>query len=133
MLRATIRPILRSLFCSAAVVACASTGAPTGGGSMNLLTYEEMVDAPASNVYEIVDRLRPRWLQVRGPVSLDGQSRILVYLNQSYLGGPEVLREFDVDQVQQIRYLDGPRASGSLSGFPTDAPVAGAIIMETSS
>lgn len=130
MLRATIQSAFSLLLC-VAIVGCASTGDPRTSGSTTLLTYEEMADAPASNVYEIVDRLRPRWLQVRGPLSLDGQSQILVYLNQTYLGGPGILQEFDLEQIQRIRYLDGPRASGTLSGFPSDTPVAGAIVMET--
>jgi hypothetical protein len=131
MLREKTRFVLLSLLPLAFATACASTGG-AAGSSASILTQEEMTDAPASNVYEVVDRLRPRWLQVRAPMTIDGQAQILVYLNQSYLGGPEVLREFEVDQVQRIRYLDGPRASGTLSGYPSDIPIAGAIVLETS-
>lgn len=132
MVERAILSSLLMLVCLTALTSCASsTGAVDQ--SANVMTREEMSAAPGSNLFDVVNRLRPRWLQTRGPMALDTEPQVLVYLNRSYLGGPSELREFTASDIDRVRYMDGSRASATLSGYPSEVPVAGAIIIETTS
>ena len=112
---------------------CASTGESAGGERRNTseLLPAEILAAPVSNLYEAVEQLRPRWLQIRSVRSLSGGAgEIGVFVNRTHVGGPEVLRSMSVDGVVRLRYLDGPAASAQFrsaggDGFP------GGIIVET--
>ena len=107
-------------------------GARTARNS-NVLTAAEMTETRLPTVYDAVDRLRPRWLQIRGQSSVTGSSnsQIVVYLNTKYLGGPEALREFAPNSITEVRYLDGPRAAATLQGYPDGQHVAGGIVIVT--
>lgn len=110
-------------------VACASTG-ESARRDTTVLTQEEIQDVRVSNLYEAVERLRPRWLQVRSPRSFNTETEVVVFMNRSFLGGPEILRQFGTTSVLRIRYLDGPTASATLGGM-SGRHVEGAIILET--
>lgn len=114
-----------------ALSGCASAGTPEGGTDRNVLTAEEIAATRVANAYEAVERLRPRWLQIRAPRSISAQTEIVVYMNRSYLGGPEVLRQFTSSSIARLRYLDGTTAAATLSGLGGKA-VEGAIIIEVS-
>jgi len=94
-----------------AATACASTGTASIRRDSNVLTPEEIAEAPVSNLYEAVERFRPRWFLIRSPRSLNMQSEVSVFLNYSYLGGPDSLRQVGLEGLVRIRYLDGPTAS----------------------
>lgn len=132
MHRHSFRMVFLPLLFVIAPTACASSGEGGTRSSATVLTQEEMLAAPASNLYEVVDRLRPRWLQSRAVMGLSGPPQILVYLNRTYLGGPEMLRDFEAGEVYRLRYMDGPQASAQLSGYPSSIHVGGAIVIETS-
>jgi hypothetical protein len=116
---------------TAMAAGCASSGEAGERRNMNELLPDEIAAAPVSNLYEAVEQLRPRWLQVRNVQSLTGGAgQIAVFQNRTHLGGPEVLRSLGWNGVVRLRYLDGPQASAQLrtpgsDGFP------GAIIIET--
>lgn len=117
----------------ALLAGCASSsGEGTQRTTTSEISRDEMAELSGYNLYEVVDRLRPRWLHSRAVMGLGGPGQILVYMNRSYLGGPESLRELGISGVHRIRYLDGPRAAATLSGYPSDVHVAGAIVVETS-
>jgi hypothetical protein len=120
-------PLLLGVF----AIGCASSG-ESRGSSSRVLTQEEMLEAPASDLYEVVDRLRPRWLQARAVMGLSGPPQILVFLNRTFLGGPEELRQFEAIHIHQLRYLDGPQAAATLSGYDSSIHVGGAIVIDTS-
>ena len=109
--------------------ACASGGRATPVDS-TILTREEIAAAPVSNLFEAVERLRPRWLQIRSVRSINTGVQIAVFQNRSYLGEPEVLRTYDTKSVVRLRYLDGATASATLSGFDS-RHVEAAIVLET--
>jgi hypothetical protein len=112
---------------------CAATGG-TSRSSSAPLTAEEIQSAPAGNLYEVIDQLRPRWLQMRAVMSFgtgSGTPQIGVFLNRSYLGTPEALRNLSKEGIREIRYLDGPAASAQLRA-PGGVGLAGAILVETS-
>ena len=109
--------------------ACASSGGGGPSRDSNVLTAEEIAEAPVNNLYEAVERFRPRWLLVRTARSLNLRTEIAVFLNQSYLGTPEALRQVGMDGVVRLRYLDGPRAT-ALYTVPDGRAIEGAIIVE---
>ncbi len=108
----TVVAVVTALALSLVVGACASSGERSGGDS-RLLTAEELEASGASDVYEAVERLRPRWLRGRGGRSLDAlETDILVYFNDSRMGSPEeTLRSMSLDGISRIEYLDSARAS----------------------
>lgn len=113
---------------------CASTREGAGEGSSDTLTREQITGVQgARNLHDVVQRLRPRWLTVRAENrSLEGgQAEILVYQDQSRLGGVEMLRQLDPTLPVELRYLDAATAVGTLPGIGAATHVAGAIIVVT--
>jgi hypothetical protein len=90
---------------------------------------DSYVGSGTSNLHELIQRARPRWLESRGERSLALQTVILVYLNQQRLGGIDALRDLRPDNVVRIRRLDASRA-GLLPGA-RDQHVEAAIVVET--
>lgn len=121
------------LVLTAGTVGCATTRSDSEGTRSDILTREEIMGAQgARNLYDVVQRLRPRWLVARATSrSFQTSTGIVIYQNQVYQGGPETLRQFDRSSAYQLRFMDGPTASASLSGLPGQH-VAGAIIISTS-
>ncbi len=115
----------------AALVACASGSsqgeAPNPGS--NVLTRAQLEEAGVRNAYEAVERLRPRWLTVRGgPRSFNVETEVVVYQEMMLLGTADALRRIGIDGIYEIRYLDGATASASLPGLG-GRHVDGAIII----
>ena len=99
------------------------------GSDRNRISEEELQEADASNLFELVDRERPRWLQVRTDRSLAGGStQVLVYEGNTRLGGVEVLEGFHPSEVDALEYIDGSTASAMLPGLG-DEHVAGVIML----
>ncbi len=129
----TVRFAALALFLLGSVMACASTGSSGARTSADRITAEELAEArgDVSNLYDLVNRLRPRWLANRSPGSLVGGSYgIVVYMEQSFLGGPEELRNFSPDVATSLRYLDASEAVAQLPGLGSRG-VAGAIVIKT--
>jgi hypothetical protein len=133
-----IAPLVRTLLLlpallPAVLVACASTPHDRPASSSGtVISRDELDTMPHSDLYEVVDRLRPRWLQPRNVTSLrvtQATGQIVVFLNQTYLGGPDELRQFRSGEVDQIRYLDGPSAAAELRGYDASRHVAGAVVL----
>jgi hypothetical protein len=101
------RPLL--LFLILFATACATGGsAPAAGIRQNpyMITSEELQTSPAKNAYELVQFLRPRWLQKQGAYSLRDSGDIVVYLDRTRLGGPESLRQIEVSAVSAMRFYN---------------------------
>ncbi len=112
--------------------ACAATNARRGAPSLTRITREEIVGVQgARNLYEVVERLRPRWLVVRAADRLNLSEGIVVYQEETYLGGAEILRQLSPDMFFELRWLDGAVASATLPGLHPDRPVGGAIVLYT--
>ncbi len=109
--------------------ACASARARSDGSRSDRLTREQIMDAKATDLYDVVQRLRPRWLTLRDK-SMFVSTEILVYQDQTYLGGVDSLRQMSPDLAYELRYLDGPTASSTLPRLRSGGQhVAGAIII----
>ena len=103
--------------------------------TLRLISAEEIAEARAggvSDVYELIEQRRPRWLRLRSELARNATTVLLVYRNGSRLGGVEILRGYSLTGVTSLRYLDAGQAyllAGSTTG---GVPVAGAIVISTS-
>lgn len=114
---------------TALAAACASTGEqePTRRDTTRL-TAEEIASVNAHNMYEVIERLRPRWLVARAARSFGSETGVVVYQGQALLGGIDMLRQVAPDMVVAARYLDAQTAATTLPGIGT-GHVAGAIVL----
>lgn len=121
---------LASVILLLAATGCASTGSTEDGPSerRDVITRQEMVEADVSNLYDVVQRLRPEWLR-RQQRSFSRDTRIVVVENNSVLGDAEMLRQISPDGVRELRFMDGDTAAATLVGA-RQGFVEGAIIIE---
>ena len=91
--------------------------APAGPhGDSRLLTEADLAAATQSNLYDIVQALRPRWLRITSVGIQSPQAyTITIFLDDTKLGEPETLRNLGIGGVKAIRYYD---ASASQQKFP---------------
>jgi hypothetical protein len=120
-------PMSLRLLCvmaAAMAVGCASSGTSGNAGGPQkgtLLTADEIAtfDAEGKSAYDVVARLRPRWLLARGVRPLRGESDstefALVVINGLPMGRIQRLRDIEAFQVADIRYSD-PSESGAKFG-----------------
>ncbi len=125
--------LMVALLIGYAVTGCAAArpGAMSGG-SPNLITLPELTGAQRDGIrdlYELIDRTRPRWLQGRTPRSLQLPTVIAVYHHETLLGGVDVLRGYPLISVTSVRYLDAAQAM--LLPGAGSTHVEGAIVIST--
>ncbi|NIO30296.1 MAG: hypothetical protein GTN75_00695 [Gemmatimonadetes bacterium] len=128
------RPAMLALLALlAGLSGCATTRTQEGGEDYrwDVLTREEIMSLDVTNLYDVVDRLRPRWLTRRGGViSFDLETNVVVFQGQSMLGDVEILREIAPEEAYELHYLDGATATASLPGLGSQH-VSGAIVIYT--
>lgn len=125
------------LVLATAVVAGAGCASGGQGGereyrNFNVLTREQIQDVRASNAYEVVQRLRSRWLRGYGSTQLPGGGAagdfvVQAYLDDVHLGGVDRLREINYQEIAYIRYYT-PQEASARWGFDHGA---GAIMVYT--
>lgn len=98
-----------------AVWGCAPSRSPVTR-TPNEITPAEIAAADVRTAYELVERLRPVWLRSRGERSLRLPTEIVVYQNETMLGGLESLRALPIEMVHSMRVLDSAEA-GRLTGL----------------
>ncbi|HEX6368419.1 MAG TPA: hypothetical protein VF006_05795 [Longimicrobium sp.] len=130
---------IRILLSAAALLvlgACSPAGVnwtePRTAGPFNaLITQEEIAATGATNLYDVVLRLRPMWLRGRGMQNFGGQTgMILVYQDHVRMGEIGALRDMAPNYVVSVRFLDAASAA-ALPGILPREIVAGAIIVRT--
>lgn len=94
--------------------ACASS--PSGGGdggraNPNVITREQIRHHNFRNAYDAVQALHPNWLDTKGVDSVRNPSQVLVYSDNSRMGGINELRYLTSDGIAYIRYYSGTEAS----------------------
>jgi hypothetical protein len=134
---------VRTLLCSAAALAllagCAVprnidwTEPRSASATRSIITPEEIVNSNASNLYDVVQRLRPGWLTGRGVHNFSGQTGgIVVYQDAVRMGGVSALRDMGLEYVVSLQYVDAATAA-TLPGIrPREIP-SGAIVVNTPS
>jgi hypothetical protein len=131
--RARIR--IELVVLAALVTACAGQSrAGSARSNPNLIAeaeIQQVQEAGVRDLFELVSRQRPAWLQTRTERSLQLETTVLVYHNETRLGGLEALRGYPLLNVVSLRYLDAAQA-GLLPGAGS-AHVEGAIVIRTGS
>jgi len=112
------------------LIACSSSGRSAGdrpNRSTNVLYEEEILQTNAFNVYELISKLRPRWLYGRGPKSLYNTvaNVPMVYVNGVRHGTVESLYNLHISNISEIKYLN---ASDATTRFGPDH-TSGAILV----
>ncbi|GMV05918.1 MAG: hypothetical protein AMXMBFR53_21950 [Gemmatimonadota bacterium] len=115
---------------SAGVSACASSGGgrsrESGGGDM--LMAEEMAEWASQDLFEVVRKLRPRWLQSRAPATARGRQSIAIILDGVRQdGGPEMMRSFRAGDIGSVQFMN---ARDATTRYGTDM-TGGALIILT--
>jgi hypothetical protein len=75
-----------------------------------VITTAELRGIHAKDAYEVIQFLRPAWLQRRGAYTFGDDGGIAVYLNSMRLQGIDALREIESGAVTSIRYFDAMAA-----------------------
>jgi len=104
--------------------ACASSPSGTAGasqpstsrsrGSPDRITAEELATIDVQNALQAVQRLRPSFLQNRGGASssiTQGPVDVVVYVDQTRMGGPNALSQIPISDVKEIVHLSGTDAT----------------------
>jgi hypothetical protein len=138
----------RFMICSAILVAataCASSSAATAnadvaGGkqsqtsSPDYVTSIEIEKTSANNAYDLISRLRPRWLSAPGGATKIGggatTSVVAVYLDGFRVGVKENLKSISSAGIVSMRWYDAARAATILHEVGSE-PIAGAIVITT--
>ena len=101
----------------AVAVALACSPPPGGGDSntarpdRNVITLAEVQAARTDNAYELIRTLHPMWLRKRGSNSIRYDGDIVVYMNNTRVGGLEALRQIETSGITSIRYYDPGQAT----------------------
>jgi hypothetical protein len=114
-------PYLVAFVASLLGTACATSPAGTAAGQQaqphsqrDRITAEELATIDVQNALQAVQRLRPSFLQPHGggQTSLTlGPQQVVVYMDQTRMGGPAALADIPITEVKEIQYLDGPDAT----------------------
>ena len=131
MKRVRLGTLALGLFVMGGLWGCASTRTGQGSENPELLTREQILSAGATNLYDVVNRLRPRWLMVRGTRSFSMETEIVVFQNDMQLGGPDALKQMLPEIAYEIRHMEGARAATTLPGLMSGRHIEGAIIVST--
>jgi hypothetical protein len=97
------------------------------------ITTAEVAATPVSNVYDLINRLRPQWFRTStGSIRDNTRNQVIaVYLDDARIGDVGSLRNISTSGVSSLRYYDATRAATVLRN-PGPDPIAGAIVISTS-
>jgi hypothetical protein len=92
----------------------------TARSSPNLITREQLAGLEAMSAFDAIQRLRPTWLQSRGPTSLTGGPTMpRVHINQSRTGSIDELRSIPVTEVELMEFKSASDATTEYgTGYP---------------
>jgi hypothetical protein len=107
---------LSALLITALVAGCASgsgEGVQTTRRGSSVLTVEELRMTPYDNLYDAVVALRRNWVRERPPARFGSEEgeQVIVFLEDTRLGGVASLRQLRVEDVASVRYLSVSEAA----------------------
>ena len=113
------------------LTACASGGGGGGAprrGSGDVLTAAEIEPWAAQDLHSVVQRLRPRWLQVREAVTTQGHMPMSIIMDGARQEGSlDLLRNIRAGDVEEIRFMNS-RDATTVYGL---AMMSGALVITT--
>jgi outer membrane cobalamin receptor len=95
------------ILAGAGLLACSGSGRRFDPGNTNLITREQVDEYPNASAMELVQRLRPRFLQRRGQTSISNQHSPypLVYVDGLRRGGVDELHSLPAMTIEAIEYI----------------------------
>jgi hypothetical protein len=93
--------------CALVIGACTSTAQRVARGDRNVITIEQIEEVENTSAYNIVQRLRPHFLQRRGQTSITNPDSAypVVYVDDMMRGGVSELRQIPGTIVARIEYI----------------------------
>ena len=82
--------------------------------SRDRITADELANIDVQNALQAVQRLRPNFLQNRGGAAsslTQGPQDVVVYVDQTRMGGPSTLSQINIADVKEIQWLNGTDAT----------------------
>lgn len=76
-----------------------------------VITTAEINAVQYPTAYDVVQALRPLWLNNRGRTSITQRESVKVYLDDSLLGEPEQLKNVTARSISSMRFLDANEAT----------------------
>jgi hypothetical protein len=125
------RALTLALLAAGTLWGCAGNKPSSQSSRSDVIDREAIMGAAATNLFEVVSRLRPQWLNVRTTRSFNLETEIVVYQNDMYLGGPDALKQIGPELAYEIRWMDGVRATSELPALSSGRHIWGAIIVST--
>jgi hypothetical protein len=110
-MRLTFSKLAGALLPVPILLACAS-GVATGQVS-NVITAPELAGSQAGSTYQAIRHIRPEFLRARdnGSLMLFNTRRPAVAVDNTLVGGIDVLRTIPVDQVVHLEYISARKAA----------------------
>ena len=105
------------LFALAGAIGCTSgagsAGTPRVQADRNVINQVELESVGSTNLYELIEKVRPNFLRSRGQTSLNtsGQEYPAVYVDGRPYGDIASLRTIITSQVALVHYYDAPAAA----------------------
>lgn len=90
------------------LTACAARTGADASGRLDLITFEELQEqGQYSNLYAVIEVLRPRWLRPQGgPDTFSGrEGQVQVHMDGNWMGDVNVLRGLSPSGVTSISWL----------------------------
>jgi hypothetical protein len=104
--------LIGGLACASSGGSAAQAGRPDSRTDRNILRTADLTEAQKDlTVMQVVRQLRPHFLAGSGAMTT-GNAGLIVYQDDSRLGGPSTLNEVRMREVIEIRYLSASEASG---------------------
>ena len=116
-LRGTVVVVATSLLLAGCSSATTTNGSSAGGTSNRTseiqLSQADLTRANADNVYDAVAKLRPAWLNSRGPTSVTDMTptEVDVYMDGNFMGKADYLKQLRLNNIVSVKYWDAGRAS----------------------
>lgn len=117
------RRALLLLITSVAITGCASSGSTaaveqsgtrSARREANVITADELVNAPQGDLFSAVQTLRPAFLQTRGASSFGvatAPEAIQVYVDGVHVGDVTMLRQYQARDIKEVRKLSAADAT----------------------
>lgn len=111
------------------VVGCSGRSVDTNPSTQpNRITSEEIRQVTAQNAYQLIQQLRPNWLQAHTPsLGTSSRGQVLVYVDNTRMGGIDFLRQVSIAEVETAEYLNAAEAASRFGLNQT----GGAILVKT--
>jgi hypothetical protein len=113
------RILIPAVFMLASLVtACASTGQAGHSPRGSWIAQEEIAASTASTAYELIQSVRPRWLNDRGQATfgLGSSAGIMVYVDGVRMGMVDSLHQVSLRDLKSAQRLSSGEATQRFGG-----------------